>query len=91
MTLSQDQLEEVTEMTKVGFEISKIAIILEVDESILKTQFLDKKEFYKAYKKGQLLAELSVRKSVFDLAGRGHSEAQKSAQKYLINQVTADE
>ena len=91
MKLSKQQLEEVTEMTQVGFDIEKLAVVLEVSESELRSLFLDGTDFYKAYKKGQLLAELSVRKSVFDLASRGHSEAQKTAQTYLTNQKSADE
>ncbi len=90
MIWTNEMLSEVEEWAKHGFTITEIALALDLDEDQLQTEFLAQSDFFKAYKKGQLTSALDMRKSVFDLAGKGHSDSQKRAQTYLNKQKSID-
>jgi hypothetical protein len=77
MKFTDQQLKEIEDYSKLFFSPSDIALIIEVDEE----QFLNEiavktSPAGKAFYTGKLLAEVILRKSIFDLAEAGSSPAQ---------------
>lgn len=70
--------EQITEYAVLQFMPTEIELILQMTAGSLTTQVKEKQgTFYAAYKKGQLLAEATLRKSIYDMAKQGSSPAQK--------------
>ena len=68
MNLSEEQLKEVEQMAGLYFNIEDIADNLELDDAELEKLHLDMElktgDFYKAYRKGWLISEVKLRKSI---------------------------
>ena len=62
-------LEKVEELAKLFFTEEQIELILKSDSEI--------EDFDTAFKKGRLLSEYEVRKTIFKMATQGSSPAQK--------------
>lgn len=69
--MTPDQLKSVEEKAGYFFSPEEIAIINEYPDS-----FIDREDFQRAYKKGRLIKEAALRKSIIDLATSGSSPAQ---------------
>jgi DNA-binding transcriptional MerR regulator len=91
MEWTKVQLSEVEEWSKHGFTIQEISIALDLQEEMLRNEYLSKTDFYKAYQKCVLTTELAVRKSVIRLAEMGHVQAQSAARKIRTSQKINDE
>jgi hypothetical protein len=78
MHLTQEQLDEVTEMAKLFYPASDIAINIEVDteEFVLAIKAQDN-DIYKAYRKGWLISDIKLRKSILTSAENGSNPAQQ--------------
>jgi hypothetical protein len=81
MNFSEDQLNEIEQMAGLFFSIEDIADNLELDEQTLETLKLDfelkQGVFYKAYRKGWLVSEVKLRKSIEKAAENGSNPAQQ--------------
>jgi hypothetical protein len=75
MELSEEQLEEITELGSCFFSALEVCEIMELDALGPSGK--------KALRKGQLISEASIRKSIIDIAGAGSSPAQTLAMKLL--------
>jgi hypothetical protein len=81
MNLTEDQLKEIEDMAGLFFSVEDIADNLELDESQLETLQLDMQlkrgQFYKAYRKGWLISEVKLRRSIEKAADNGSNPAQQ--------------
>ena len=81
MNLSEEQLKEVEQMAGLYFNIEDIADNLELDDAELEKLHLDMElktgDFYKAYRKGWLISEVKLRKSIEKAAENGSNPAQQ--------------
>lgn len=81
MNLTEDQLNEVQQMAGLFFAIEDVADNLEFTESELEDLLLDCQlkvgEFYKAYRRGWLIAEVKLRKAIEKAAENGSNPAQQ--------------
>jgi len=81
MNLSEEQLSEVQEMAGLFFAIEDIADNLELTEAQVEDLLLDcqlrQGEFYKAYRRGWLIAEVKLRKAIEKAAENGSNPAQQ--------------
>ena len=81
MNLSEDQLNEVEEMAGLFFSVEDIADNLELDDQELEALQLNVQfktgDFYKAYRKGWLISEVKLRKSIEKAAENGSNPAQQ--------------
>lgn len=73
--LSDEQLKEIEDLAACFFTQEEIQEITGIEEA--------SKEFKKAMRKGHLLSEYRLRKSIIDLASDGSSPAQTLAVKML--------
>ena len=77
MNLNEEQLKEIEEYAGLMFTIKEIAIIMNLSYSDLKEEVKNENgNVYLSFKKGRLLIEAKIRKSIFDLAEDGSSPAQ---------------
>ena len=81
MNLTGEQLSEVQEMAGLFFSIEDIADNLELTETQVEDLLLDCQlrvgEFFKAYRRGWLTAEVKLRKSIEKAAENGSNPAQQ--------------
>ncbi len=76
MNLNEEQLKEIEEYAGLMFTIKEIAIIMNLSCSDLKKEVQNENgNVYLSFKKGRLLIEAKIRKSIFDLAEDGSSPA----------------
>jgi hypothetical protein len=83
--LTDENLKKVEEFAGYFFSPADIVLIIGIDAKYL----LDEK-FITAYKRGKLIKEAAIRKSVIELAVGGSSPAQLAALK-IIDQSKLDE
>jgi len=77
MEIDQEQLEEITNMAQLFFPPEDIAINIGVDPEEFKTFLLAQSgPAYFAFKKGWLLGEIPLRKSIAQAAQNGSNPAQ---------------
>lgn len=69
--MTPGELKNVEDNAAYFFSPEEIVIINEFPDS-----FIDREDFQRAYKKGRLLKEAALRKSIIDLATSGSSPAQ---------------
>lgn len=87
MTLTESDLQELTNYAAAGMSLREAATGLGVDADELKQQALTEgSPAYNAYQAGKLATKLKVQTSIMDLAGRGSSPAQALALKLLDQQ-----
>lgn len=90
--MTQEHLDQITELSKLAFNLLEIATVIEVDYSTLRSAWLDESSpVRKAYEKGRLLTLVEVRKSEIDLASRGHADAQRRVNDLMLKQKQDDE
>lgn len=79
MKVTDEQRQEITELSKLQFEPEDIALILDLDVSEFQEAVISEKQndISRAFKKGTLLAQSELRKSVFNEAKKGSTSAQK--------------
>ncbi len=81
MNLTEEQLSEVQEMAGLFFAIDDIADNLELTETQVEDLLLDCQlrvgEFFKAYRRGWLIAEVKLRKAIEKAAENGSNPAQQ--------------
>ena len=81
MNLTEEQLSEVQEMAGLFFAIEDIADNLELTETQVEDLLLDFQlrvgEFFKAYRRGWLIAEVKLRKAIEKAAENGSNPAQQ--------------
>jgi hypothetical protein len=81
MNLSEEQRNEVEEMAGLFFSVEDIADNLELGEEDLEELQADMQmkrgEFYKAYRKGWLCAQVRLRKQIEKAAENGSNPAQQ--------------
>lgn len=81
---SDDELTMIETMGGTGFTPEEIAEVLLMDEELFLQYFADKDGVvYKRYRKGMLLAALTLRQRIFKDAGHGSSPAQTLAKNIL--------
>ncbi|MGL4519591.1 MAG: hypothetical protein ACRCUJ_07955 [Phocaeicola sp.] len=92
MHLSNEQLEQVREMSAALLPPYEIAILLDID-SHQRSLFVDMcknhehSTLYTAYQKGRLETKCALRKTVIKLAKAGSPAAEPLADKYMKEQI----
>jgi hypothetical protein len=81
MNLSEEQLSEVQEMAGLFFCVEDVADNLELSITEIEDLLLDcqlrQGEFFKAYRRGWLIAEVKLRKAIEKAAENGSNPAQQ--------------
>ena len=81
MNLSEEQLSEIQEMAGLFFSIQDISDNLEMNQGEVEDLLLDFQlktgEFYRAYRRGWLMSEVKLRKSIEKAAENGSNPAQQ--------------
>ena len=88
---SEETLMQIEEYGGLFWSLRKIAIVIEVEYSLLKASFEDEGIIYKRYMKGLLISELQLRKSIFEHAKAGSSPAQQMAIKMMREAESSEE
>lgn len=78
MTLSNEQLEEITENAKLLFSKREVATILQIPLPLLHTD-----EFETAYQRGYLLSQVEFRAVILRLSSQGSTPAQNIVSKMI--------
>lgn len=87
MKFTTEELDLVMEYSGLFMNLEDIASLLDKDLDQLRDEFQNKKgEFYKAYRKGQAISKLNLRKPVIKLASYGSPQAEMLADKYILDQ-----
>lgn len=87
----EELLQQVEEFAGLMFSRDEIADIIDIDRQRFTEMVTDKEDdVQKAFRRGRLLREAQVRKSIFDLAGNGSSPAQAFAAKLIENAKMED-
>lgn len=82
--LKDNDYKMIEELASCGFPPEEVADVIEVDQDVLVKAFNDKtSRLYKAYRKGILLSEYTLRQRIFKDANNGSSPAQSLAKKIL--------
>jgi len=87
MNLTNEQLNLIEEYSSFFMTVDEIAVLIGVDV----TEFTEaiqrrKSKVHLAYKKGQTLTKLEIRKNVVKLAKHGSPQAELLADKYMTDQ-----
>ena len=77
LVLNEEQIKEITEMAKLFFPPSDIAINIGVDIETFKIAILSETgEVFQAFKRGWLMGEIPLRKAIARAAENGSNPAQ---------------
>lgn len=88
--LTTEEKENLEHFSKLLFCDRKLALIMGLDVDEFKTKMLlEDGEIFKIVSKGRLTAEAEIRESILDMAKRGSTPAQNSAEE-LLKQLKVD-
>lgn len=78
MNLSEEQIEEIEEMAGLFYSLEDIADNIEIDlDELEKSITLKEGEIYKAYRRGWISGDMTLRKSIAKAAENGSNPAQQ--------------
>ena len=88
--MSEEQLKEITEFAADYLSLEEIAEVMEVDKAEFKREFEEKRDLYKAIRKGRLLTKSTVQRALITQAKNGSNPAQEKLLK-LISRIENNE
>ena len=91
LSLSDEQLKTIEELSGLFLSYEEIAIMIDVDYETFKRAARNKTSIvYKAYYKGRTVAKLEIRKNVVNLAKMGSPQAEILTDKYIADQKISE-
>ncbi|UZR95940.1 hypothetical protein [Chondrinema litorale] len=83
MNLSQDELKQVETYARLYFDLRSVAILLDKDIYLFKNEYFKEGALYRAYQRGVLQTEITLRQKMFELAKKGVLPAIQVVNNYL--------
>lgn len=92
MNLSLDQIERIRELASLLTPISDIAVLIDVDEDLLRIELSNKNSLArKAYAYSKAKTSLQLRKQEIELANVGSPLAVQLTSSYLLNMTSEED
>lgn len=86
MNYSQQDLEQIEKMASVYFPISDMAVVLDINEDVLRDDIKDKSNAAsKAYRRGKIASKLKLHQQEMTLAMIGSPQALANARSNLLD------
>lgn len=91
MQLTPEEIEKVKEYAGLFLSLDDIAILVEKEADQFREEFRNKSsDLYRAYRQGQTISKMNLRRPVIKMAGHGSPQAELLADKYITEQSLSE-